>query len=110
MRENLPNPYLNTMSANTSTRDTYQPVYGATPVIQIAWQSQVSSFSQDFEIPKFVAVITTNTKYHFRGRRTYYPGLNKLCPTSPPYVHQRQEEEGDKAAPPPEVAPLPVLS
>jgi len=37
VRENLPNPYLNTMTANTSTRDTYQPLYGATPVIQIAW-------------------------------------------------------------------------
>lgn len=33
IRENLPNPYLNTMSANNFTRDTYQPVYGATPVI-----------------------------------------------------------------------------
>lgn len=38
-------------------------------------------------------MITTNTKYHFRGRRTYYPGLNKLCLSSPPY----KEEEREKA-------------
>jgi len=43
VRENLPNPYLNTMTANTTTRDTYQPVYGASPVIQIAFELQIPS-------------------------------------------------------------------
>jgi len=64
------------MSANTSARETYVTTFAATPVIQIAWQSQISSFSADFEIPKFVAIITTNTRFHFRGRRTFYPGLS----------------------------------
>lgn len=33
IRDNLPNPYLNTMTANTSTRETYAPLYAATPVV-----------------------------------------------------------------------------
>jgi hypothetical protein len=74
------------MSANTTARETYVTTYGATPVIQIAWQSQISSFSTDFEIPKFLAIVTTNTRYHFRGRRTFYPGLNlkqvAICPST----------------------------
>jgi hypothetical protein len=77
------------MSSNNSTRETYTTVYGATPVIQIAWQSQISSYSTDFEIPKFIAVVTTNTKYHFRGRRTYYPSPQLIYPLdvkSEPYT------------------------
>jgi len=42
----------------------------------------VSSFSTDFEIPKFIAIITTNTRYHFRGRRTFYPGITNFSTPS----------------------------
>jgi len=86
------------MSANTTAREVYITTYGATPVIQIAWQSQISSFSTDFEIPKFIAIITTNTRYHFRGRRTFYPGLNLkqvvFCPSTkedPPLTEKEKD-------------------
>lgn len=63
------------MTANTTTRDTYQPVYGASPVIQVAWQWEIPS---NIQVPKYLALVTTNTKYHFRGRRTFYPGLQRF--------------------------------
>jgi len=38
----------------------------------------------NIQVPKFIAVVTTNVKYLFRGRRTYYPGLqNGLYVTHP---------------------------
>jgi len=58
------------MSSNNFARDTYVTTYGATPVVQIAFMSEIDT---SIQVPKFVAVLTTNVKYHFRGRRTFYP-------------------------------------
>jgi len=68
----------------------------------------VSSFSADFEIPKFIAIITTNTRYHFRGRRTFYPGSSFSTPglaqPQVPVTGTSPQEEETKE----EICPKPI--